>query len=163
LTGDLVAAADRGSIANVDQKIKIGEATRMIKKIGITSLAVVLLLSAFSVIASANEGKSEKKGGDNAMFQVDPFIVNIGDNNGTKFLKITICLELSSPSLAERAKAKAAAIRDAVIMLVTSKSADAFNSPEGKPQLKDELIMTLNKVLGEKTVKNIYFTEFIMQ
>lgn len=135
----------------------------MIKKTVITALAVVLLLSALSAIASANEGKSEKKGGDDAMFQVEPFILNIGDRNGSKFLKLTMCLELSSPSLAEKAKAKTAAIRDAIIMLVTSKSADACNSPEGKLQLKDELIMTLNQLLGDKTVKNIFFTDFIMQ
>ncbi len=65
--------------------------------------------------------------------------------------------------MAEKAKAKTGAIRDAIIMLVTTKSPDEISSSEGKQQLKDEILTRLNRILGEGSVKNIYFTDFVMQ
>ncbi|MBI3591994.1 MAG: flagellar basal body-associated FliL family protein, partial [Nitrospirae bacterium] len=53
--------------------------------------------------------------------------------------------------------------RDAIITLLTSKTFDALMSPEGKLQLKDEINMTANQILGNNSVKNAYLTEFVMQ
>ncbi len=93
------------------------------------------------------------------MFQLEPFILNVG----SRFLKLSINLELSSPAATEKAKIKTGAIRDAIIMLITSKSPDDIFSSEGKQQLKDEILTRLNRILGEGSVKNIYFTDFVMQ
>ncbi|GER93976.1 hypothetical protein A45J_1734 [hot springs metagenome] len=93
--------------------------------------------------------------------QLDPFITNIG--SGKRFLKFSISIELSTPAMAEKAKAKTGMIRDAIIMLITSKTPDDVSSSEGKQQLKDELVTRLNQILGEDSIKNIYFTDFVMQ
>jgi len=62
------------------------------------------------------------------------------------------------------AKAKQAPLRDAIIALISSKSADEFLSQEGKMQFKDELLLTINQILKSRGgVKNIYFTELIVQ
>jgi len=53
--------------------------------------------------------------------------------------------------------------RDAIITLVSSKSAEAVSSPEGKLQLKDELLLRANQSVGKDVFKNLYFTEFVMQ
>ncbi|WP_333654447.1 flagellar basal body-associated FliL family protein [Dissulfurispira sp.] len=93
------------------------------------------------------------------MFQLEPFILNVG----SRFLKLSINLELSSSTATKKAKVKTGAIRDAIIMLVTSKMPDEISSFGGKQQLKDELLTKLNGILGEGNVKNIYFTDFVMQ
>jgi flagellar FliL protein len=105
--------------------------------------------------------EAQKRNGETPIFQLEPFITNIGDRN--RFLKLSISIELSSPAMAEKAKAKTGAIRDTIIMLITSKTPDAISSSEGKQQLKDELLTRLNQILGEGSVKNIYFTDFVMQ
>ena len=97
------------------------------------------------------------------MFALDPFVVNLGDQGATKFLKVSMQLELSSPAILESAKGKTPQIRDAVINLLTSKTSDSLMSPEGKLQLKDEINMMANQILGNNTVKNVYLTEFVMQ
>jgi flagellar FliL protein len=63
----------------------------------------------------------------------------------------------------EKAKTKTPQIRDAIITLLTSKTSDALISPEGKLQLKDEINIRINQVLGENSVKNVYLTDFVMQ
>ncbi|MBF0505300.1 MAG: flagellar basal body-associated FliL family protein [Nitrospirae bacterium] len=134
-------------------------------------VAVAVLLGgggAFFFLTKSGGDKGPKKGEatakeEAAMFSLDPFVVNLSDQGANKFLKVSMQLELSSQAAMESAKTKTPQLRDAVINLLTSKTSDTLMSPEGKLQLKDEINMMANQILGNNTVKNVYLTEFVMQ
>lgn len=139
-------------------------------------IVVVLLLAGgggaffFLKKSGGGEGKdakkeAEKKAEEVVMYPIEPFVVNLTDQGGGKFLKVTLQLELANagPTTAEKTKAKNPQLRDAIITLLTSKSAETLVSPEGKLQLKDEISVRANQILGENSVKNVYLTEFVMQ
>lgn len=107
--------------------------------------------------------KEEAKKEDGVMFALEPFVVNLSDQSGNRFLKVSLQIELSGPQVMESAKLKTPQIRDSIITLLTSKTSDALISPEGKLQLKDEINITANQILGNNSVKNVYLTEFVMQ
>jgi len=109
------------------------------------------------------KGKEDIKKDESVMLVLDPFVVNLNDPGATKFLKVSMQIELSGPAILEIAKGKTPQIRDAVINLLTSKTSDSLMSPEGKLQLKDEINLMANQILGNNTVKNVYLTEFVMQ
>ncbi len=100
-----------------------------------------------------------------------PIIVNLSDPNGDKYLKIAITLverkNLSEKKDGEGEKdgvsLKDAMIKDTIIGLLSSKESTDINSYEGKNTLKKELIIAINKALKKNFVKDIYFTEFIIQ
>lgn len=48
-------------------------------------------------------------------------------------------------------------------MLVSSETDRNIISPEGRLQLKEELMDRINSVLGDKAIKNIYFTDVVVQ
>lgn len=108
-------------------------------------------------------GKKEEKKEEGINFPLDPFVVNLSDQGANKFLKISVQLELSGTLLQEKAKGKVPQLRDAVISLLTSKSSDALMTPDGKLQLKDEINIRANQILGQGSVKNVYLTDFVMQ
>jgi flagellar FliL protein len=56
-------------------------------------------------------------------------------------------------------------IRDAIIRVFASKKALEVLSPDGKDQLKEEIVESVNEALGyhEPVVTGVYFTEFIVQ
>lgn len=121
--------------------------------------------------------------------KLDTFIVNLSEN--TTFLKTTILIEydpsllISSGASGGSAKGGGHAggseppkgglppamekrkpmITDAVIRVLSSKKSSDVLSPEGKEQLKQELIEAINEAIGldDAPVVNIYFTEFIIQ
>ncbi len=95
------------------------------------------------------------------LFDLQPFVVNLADRG--RFLKITIKLELIDQKYEKLAEARVPQIRDAIITLISSKSADSLSTPEGKFQLKDELLMRANSATGRDIFKNVYFTDFVMQ
>ena len=123
---------------------------------------------AFFFLSKSKSAKPEKKeetkaAEEGVMFALDPFVVNLSDQTGNRFLKVSVQLEVSGPVIMEKAKVKMPQIRDAIITLLTNKTSEALIAPEGKLQLKDEINMRANQILGENSVKNVYLTDFVMQ
>ena len=95
--------------------------------------------------------------------QLDPFIVNLADPTGHRYLRAKITLELADEQALQQANERIPQINDAIIMVLSSKTVEEVLSPEGKLELRLELIRKLNDLLGPNTVKNIYFTQFVVQ
>lgn len=107
-------------------------------------------------------GAKEKKPVKSALIALDPFVLNLAEHG--RFLKVSMQLEIEDGSQAALVNEKIPQLRDAIITLVSSKSAESVSSPEGKFQLKDELLLRANQAVGGGVVfKNLYFTEFVMQ
>ncbi|HCZ12918.1 MAG TPA: hypothetical protein DHV16_11920 [Nitrospiraceae bacterium] len=109
-------------------------------------------------------GKETKQNIEESVnFALDAFVVNLITERGTNFLKASLQLELANASLLDRAKAKTAPMRDAIVIVLSNKTPEELMTEEGKLQCKDEIILTANRILGDNTVKNLYFTDFVMQ
>jgi flagellar FliL protein len=97
------------------------------------------------------------------MFTLEPFVVNLSDPKGKRYLKVTLSVELDDAMVVERATKNTPKLRDMVIMLLTSLSFEEVMTPEGKIRVRDELLERFNLILRPDRVKNIYFTEFVIQ
>ena len=97
------------------------------------------------------------------IYPLDQFIVNLLSEGGTKFLKTKMDIELSSPELTAELDKKKPLIRDIVIRTLSSKTFQEVSTNRGKEKLKDELVDKINAVLADGHVKNIFFTEFVVQ
>lgn len=90
-------------------------------------------------------------------------MVNLADAAGDRYLTVGMDVELSSPDAAQEIQNQSAKIRDAIIILLSSKSYASLATAEGKLQLKNEVASRLNQILGTPRVVRIYFTEFVVQ
>jgi flagellar FliL protein len=97
------------------------------------------------------------------MFPLDPFVVNLADSEGKRFLKVTISLELSTPEVHVELKENIQKITDSILVLLSSKAFEDVYSVQGKFKLKDEITTRVNRFLVVGHVKDAYFTEFIIQ
>ncbi|MBE9531794.1 MAG: flagellar basal body-associated FliL family protein [Proteobacteria bacterium] len=96
------------------------------------------------------------------ILEFNPFIVNLTNTAGNRYLKVTINIELE-PEAAEESRGKTAQIRDSIITLLSSKSYADVGSVSGKYQLRDEIAARINLIISEGKVKSVYFTEFVIQ
>lgn len=94
---------------------------------------------------------------------LDTFIVNLAGAGGRNYLKFEIGVELSAAEMEEELNNKMPQLRDAFLMLISSKTYEEVATTEGKLVLKDELLIRLNSFMTSGFVKNIYFTSFIIQ
>jgi len=97
------------------------------------------------------------------IFPMDTFIVNLADDGGKRYLRITMDLELNQDADADDLKNRLPQMRDSVLMVLPSKRFDDIRTIEGKTSLRNEIIANLNGLFGQESISNIYFTEFVVQ
>jgi flagellar protein FliL len=91
------------------------------------------------------------------------FLVNLSDPGGKRYLKVTVQFELSGQKANEELSRRNVEMRDLIIMLLSSKEYTEIGNASGKVSLKRELLRQVNKMLHDGQVKEIYFTEFLVQ
>jgi len=97
-----------------------------------------------------------------AMIHLDPFVVNLADGNGQSFLRVGIDLGIEFGPKGKRHES-VAVMRDSIISVLSTCKSDDLLTPDGKKKIKQELSQALNERLPDMKVREIYFTEFMVQ
>lgn len=97
------------------------------------------------------------------LYPLDSFTVNLKSDNGRRYLKVTISLELEGEELSLELDAKSPVIRDRIIRILTSKTLEEISSKKGKQKVSDQIMNTLNAMISDGQIQGIYFTEFVIQ
>ncbi len=98
-----------------------------------------------------------------SIYKMDSFIVNLLDREGKRYLKTTIEFEVENDDITKKLTRRTPQLRDAILLLLTSKSFEDISKPEGKLRLKNDLIVRVNQILPGGGIRTIYFTEFVVQ
>lgn len=112
------------------------------------------------VAAAPATGDKEMVGIINRM---DPFIVNLNEVDASRYLKLTMEVEVTSEEAVKELDKRGPQIRDMAVGILSSKSFADIQGADGKYRLKEELMFAINKVLAAGQVKRIYFTAFVVQ
>lgn len=107
------------------------------------------------------KGEAESKG--SLIHPLDTFIVNLTDQGRTRYLKVTVQLEIGKQETVDLIKSKTPQIRDSLIILLSSKSIEEISTSEGKYQLRDEIVARVKQFAGEGAAVAAYFTDFVVQ
>ena len=113
-----------------------------------------------SEVAAGTAGAAKILG---AIFSLDAFIVNVGDGDRDRYLKLKADLELTNDIVADEIEQRLPQIRDLIISLLGSKSFDDVRSIEGKDRLREEMLRRINALLVTGKARSIFFTEFVVQ
>ena len=97
------------------------------------------------------------------MMDVGVFTVNLADKDKDAYARIAITLELSDEKVRQEVEKRMPIVKDAIIDVISSKTSSFVRTPEGRENLRLELIKRINTILIEGGVRNIYFTEFVVQ
>lgn len=101
-----------------------------------------------------------------AAVPLDPFVVNLADPGGTRFLRVTLSLivedEAHALELGENELVKMR-VRSAILELLAQQTADRLVTPEGKAELKTAIAEGAAHAVVELHVTDVLFSEFIVQ
>jgi flagellar protein FliL len=145
---------------------------RPIKKIIIIGLSVLVVLGAgtFGTLYFLSHWGSGKKVATpeqrpliGNMWSIDPFVVNLADNQGERYLKVVMQFEVSDPMVSAQLEQLKPKLRDNVMDLLTAKSYAELMDSGGKQRLRDEIVLRLNSFLSKGGIVRVYFTEFVIQ
>ncbi|HLG30455.1 MAG TPA: flagellar basal body-associated FliL family protein [Candidatus Brocadiales bacterium] len=128
--------------------------------------------------ANANAQPSKKDAADSgsqsaAAASSEPLIVsfesiitNISGTNGRRFLKARINLEVANTEVEGKVRGRMVQLRDRLISLLSAKTIDELDGWERQDVIRREIRDEFNILLhseGSEGVKQIYFTEFVIQ
>ena len=97
------------------------------------------------------------------VFTLEPFVVNLADPNGSRFLRSKMTLEFEKEGLLEKMDKFSFPIRDKILTILSSKEYREVNSIQGKKQLRAEITTAVDGLLGKGSVKNVYFSDFVAE
>ncbi len=97
------------------------------------------------------------------LYGLEPFVVNVTGDGYNRFLKLRVELEASDSQLKEEIDARLPQVRDALIVLLSSKQLSDITDFEGKALLKEDILERVNDLLETGKVRSILFTEFVVQ
>ncbi len=126
--------------------------------------------------ASAESGHEEEAAEEGAdghppappvFLTLETFTVNLQPDPDEKFLQLDLSIQVKTPEEAEALKGQMPAIRNRLLLLLSSKQAGQINTMEGKQQLSTEILTEINKPFTEhgkpQKVKGVFFTSFVIQ
>ena len=97
------------------------------------------------------------------LYSLDTMIVNLADHGGKRYLRVTMALELSDPEAVTAIENHLPQVRDAILMILPTKTYDDISTTDGKIALRNEIMAKINQMMTKGKVNNIYFTEFVVQ
>jgi flagellar basal body-associated protein FliL len=139
-------------------------------------IAVVALVVAVSTVVSAvylreaggREQEQEVSMPQDAnplykMYGPQDFTVNLLDTDQRRYLKVTLTLGYEERGLAKELEQRKAQIRDTIINVLRNQKVEDVLDTNGTDNLRRVMINELNSVLSRGDIKDIYFTDFLIQ
>ncbi len=113
----------------------------------------------FFFLQANPEGPSDQPG---EIAHLGEFVVNVQHQRSLRIVRTEISLEMINDNPEEEFEKNRARIRDAIICVLRGAGEEAIEDPAAS-NIKEEIIEEVNYILGEVMVRNVFFTEFVVQ
>jgi flagellar protein FliL len=164
----------------MDETPAITPVTPVPKKSGgskkvVVLLVVVLLLAGGTggawwwhtrTAAAAVPEPAETPLSERGLVTFEPFLVNLADAGGSRFLKINLQLVVGTAESAEHIQKTPVLLmplRSAILEVLTQQSAPVLVTTEGKQALKTAIKAHVSPLLADQKVLDVLFSEFVVQ
>ena len=117
--------------------------------------------------AAEAAGKEESHTPEDAgVVGFEPFVANLADEGGTRFLRASLKLVVAGAETAKEVEenpVEHAQLQSAVLEILTVHTAEQLVTPDGKQALKKEILEKTAHLLHKAKVTDVLFTEFVVQ
>src|SRR5690625_2009809 len=99
------------------------------------------------------------------MFEIGPLMVNLSTNGqpGVRYVRAGIVLEVDSEKTRRALERREPPVKDRVISIVRVQTTESISGSEGQEQLRESLLQSVNELLPEGHVVQVWFTDLVVQ
>ena len=101
--------------------------------------------------------------GEEAPGAIAPFEAFLANLDGGKYIRLQLQVEFNTPDIPPQLTYKMVKIRDEILNHLTQQSATELLLPSGKKALKEMSRKIINDQFKREVVRNIFFTQFVIQ
>jgi flagellar basal body-associated protein FliL len=100
---------------------------------------------------------------DTGVYKFEELIVNPTGTNGQRFLVVEISIELERESHVELVETHEQQIKHEMNEALTARTIDQLSDFQEREFLRRELANIVNDVIEKRSVRNLYYTRYVMQ
>lgn len=97
------------------------------------------------------------------MYELKDITINPAQSGGTRYLVTSVGLQMRSQSDIDDVLRKEVVVRDAIIAILSRRTVEQLTDIELRNELKQELGVAINQILEKPSVRNLFFTQYVMQ
>lgn len=130
--------------------------------------AAFFMLSGKKSAAEAEHAPEKAEASSAPVFvNIEPYVVNLQQENGDQFLQASITLQVGNEATAEAIKAFMPLVRSRLLLVLSSKKASELQTTDGKKKLTEDIIASLNQPFTPngkpQQVNDVFYTSFVIQ
>lgn len=100
---------------------------------------------------------------EDGSYMLEELIVNPAGSNGQRFLVVEISLELYDMKHIELIEQKKQRIRHNMLEVLSSRTVNQLTQLSEREKMRSELAEVTNEAVGKRSVRNLYYTRYVMQ
>jgi flagellar basal body-associated protein FliL len=145
----------------------------LVLNLGASGFGVFRLMTATPAAEAApahEHGEEEKKKEEppsaaivGPVLALDPFVVNLNEPASSRYMRVNIQLETSSPVAQEAVKKSILLVRDTILSHLSGLRLQDTLGAEAKERIRLELLAKLGAKIGSDKIRRILFQEFVIQ
>lgn len=148
----------------VDAKLLIVAVALLIVATVGSAFATYLIFGRGNTTAVQGQEKTEKKRDLGPTFDVGEFTLNLtSTTNQMRFIRTQIMLEASDAKAIGELETRKPQLRDRMITLLRARTADELSSEDGMEALRFDIITSVNSLINNGEVTDVFFLDLIVQ
>ncbi|MBC8088791.1 MAG: flagellar basal body-associated FliL family protein [Phycisphaerae bacterium] len=138
------------------------------KKLGVSAPAVTDSAAAQAEAEAgepAKEGEAGAKGEAAAppVLLLENLVLNPASSGGSRYLLMSIAIESTDDASKKALEVRDAELKDLILTTLSQKTVEQLSDVGGRDAIKAELIVAVMERFGKKSIKHLYFPQFVIQ
>ncbi|MCC6241871.1 MAG: flagellar basal body-associated FliL family protein [Gemmatimonadaceae bacterium] len=107
--------------------------------------------------------EGEEKAAEASVHLLENLVLNPAGSGGSRFLLLTVAIEAGSAKVATDMTARDAELRDIILTSLGTKTVEQLTEIATRDSIKVEVQKAISARFGKKSVKRLYFPQFVVQ
>lgn len=100
---------------------------------------------------------------DYGVYEMEELVVNPANTNGKRYLLVEITFEIDDIGHIPMIEKNEMKLKQEIIEALSTRTVSELIKVQGREEMRSELIDIINSTVGIRTVRNLYFTKYVMQ
>jgi flagellar FliL protein len=153
---------EQGRRVMINQKVLIFGCVAVVLCAVITMMAAFMALKNGANSAGGNNQQTNIAAQIGPLFELGDITTNLASGGDNKYVKVKVVFEMSDKSLEKEINEKLPVLSDRIIVLLNSKVSDDL-SAKNRTKLKNEILSDINPILNTGELKDVYFSDLVLQ
>lgn len=97
------------------------------------------------------------------IYMIDNLVLNPAGSGGTRFLLLSVALQVKDDAASAQLKARDAELRDAILSFFGEKTVSEVSEASARDTLRTQVLALIDRLVPPGTVRTVFFPQFVIQ